>query len=353
VTRHPRFLVIRIVGLGDIAIATALLSRILAEHPGAHVTWLCGERSAPLVRMFAGVAEVLTLDEKRLLRGSFVQRLGTVLGIWRALAGRRFDRVLLAHADRRYRLLTWPLLGSRVASLEHGVNPLPGRFWGDEYARLLDESNRGPIVTRFPLADVRSRLPTPRAPRQPRHRTVVMVPAGARNVLRESAVRRWPAENYAEVARRLLDDGCEVVLVGDENDVHVRPMFAGLHVIDRIGSLSLTESLCILRDADVVVTHDTGPLHLARLVRARVVALFGPTDPGQVVGRDDDVEVLWGGADLPCRPCYDGREFAPCTNNLCMKDISIEAVMRAISKSLAKTSPEAAGSPQPRPLATI
>jgi heptosyltransferase-2 len=165
---------------------------------------------------------------------------------------------------------------------------------------------------------------------------VAIVPGGTRNVLREEALRRWPVENYRELARRLLAAGHEVVLIGDSADVVMRPYFEDMKVTDCIGACSLPETLAVLRDADVVVSHDTGPLHFARLVRTPAVALFGPTEPRNMVGEDDDIDVLWGGASLPCRPCYDGRNYAACSNNLCMKDIGVDVVMQAVEARLAK-----------------
>lgn len=332
-----RFLIIKIVALGDIAVTSALLNRILAEHPGARITWLCGERGAPLVRLFPGVDEVLTINEEQLFRGSLPRQLWTLVSTWRKLAARRFDCVLLVHADRRYRVLTWPLVGTRVAALEHGVNPLLGRFRGDEYARLLDgPESRGPLTTHYPLADVRSNLPRENPVLGRLRRVVAIVPGGARNILRQDALRRWPVEKYRELATRLLARGHGVTLIGDAGDVGVRRHFDGIAVTDHIGTLSLVQTLSMLRDADVVVSHDTGPLHFARLVRTPAVALFGPTEPRNMVGEDDDIDVLWGGANLPCRPCYDGRNYAVCSNNLCMKDISVDAVVRVVERRLAQ-----------------
>ena len=125
--------------------------------------------------------------------------------------------------------------------------------------------------------------------------------------------------------------------VGDEADRHTLPAFARLPVVDKVGKLALVDSLCALRDVDIVVSHDTGPLHFARLVRTPVVGLFGPTDPRSVVGDDDGIEVLWGGANLACRPCYDGRNYARCSDNLCMKDVSVESVLKAVLTRVGST----------------
>jgi heptosyltransferase II len=333
--REPAFLIIKLAALGDIAVSSALLTRIRSTSPRARVTWLVGEAGAPLVSLF-DVDEVVTVNERALLTGTMAERAAALAGVTARLLGRRFDRAFLVHADSRYRVLTWSLRQTPVSALQHGVNPVANRFRGDEYARLFDDAtaSRGPIVTRYPLADVRRRLPPP-APSGRTRRTVALVPGGTRNILREDVLRRWPLERYRQLAQRLLEIGYEVILVGDTNDAFVRPSFQGLLVTDRIGASTLVDALCILRDTDLVVSHDTGPLHFARLVRTPVVALFGPTDPRQMLGPDDDITALWGGDGLPCRPCYDGRNYADCADNLCMQDISVDRVMQAVQRRLA------------------
>ena len=59
--------------------------------------------------------------------------------------------------------------------------------------------------------------------------------------------------------------------------------------------------------------------------RARAVR-FHPGTKQVTSVEDARTEAIWGGADLACRPCYDGREFAACVDNHCMKDISVVAV---------------------------
>jgi heptosyltransferase-2 len=321
------YLIVKLSALGDVAMASTLPGAIHARDPDAHVTWLCNDGVADLVRLFGGVNEVLVVDEVGLFRGSLGRRARAVLGTWRLLAGRRFDQILIGHGDWRFRALVLPVRAGRLRALSHAPSrkalPIPGRYHGDEYARLLEDDSRGPIAGHWPLADVRPFLPPHRTPR---HVGVALVPGGARNALRESALKRWPVERYRELAERLRHAGVAVTLVGDAADAWVRPYFADLDVRDEIGAHGLIGTLSLLSAADLVISHDTGPLHLAGLVRSPLLALFGPTNPSSFVMADANTSVMWGGASLACRPCYAGREFADCRNNLCMQDIPVAAV---------------------------
>ena len=153
--------------------ASTLARRLRAHAPDSHITWLCGMTATPLVEMFADVDEIITVDERGLLTGNAIQRLQILPPLVRQLRAARFSRVFLLHADIRYRVLTAPLTGVPVVSQSsrnaHGaMNPIPGRFMGDEFARLMDGlEHRGPIVGHFPLGRLKeiARSPSEAAPR--------------------------------------------------------------------------------------------------------------------------------------------------------------------------------------------
>jgi heptosyltransferase-2 len=328
-------LIVRLVALGDLITASTLVERIRAERPGARVSWLVGKGGAPLVRLFPGVDEVIAVDEERLLRGSNVQRAMAMLALWRRLLRNRYSEVIIAHPDRRYALIALGCIGARVRTLSRQMsgqtNPIPGRFFGDEFARLLGPAeNAGPLIDRYEICDLRPQLAPLRSGLVPAtdRPLVVLVPGGARNIMRDTPVRRWPVTRYADIARALVERGCDVALIGDRADRWAADACAGIPVLDLLGTLTLEETLGVLARASLVISHDTGPLHLARAVRAPIIALFGPTIPRQVLGATPpNVIIMWGGEQLACRPCYNGRDFALCQNNLCMQDISVAQVI--------------------------
>ena len=218
--------------------------------------------------------------------------------------------------------------------------PIRGRWFADEYARFaVRASDVGPRRRVADVSDVRARVPAARdvLPALGAGPYAVIVPGGARNALRETPQRRWPVARYVAIAGALIASGLQVVLVGDEADRALAPEFAALPVVDALGTLPIAGSLGVLASAAVVVSHDTGPMHLARLVRAPLVALFGPTSPADFLGEADERTIaLWGGARLACRPCYDGREVAPCSNNVCMQSIEVAGVMDAVATLAAR-----------------
>jgi heptosyltransferase-2 len=202
---------------------------------------------------------------------------------------------------------------------------LPGRHHTDEYFRIL--SGHTDDVAPQQLAPVLA-VGLPQSPVASTGKPhIVIVPAGAKNLLRDDALRRWPIENYVAVADALLKLGAEVVLAGGPDDQWATPHFAHLAVTNVIGQHKLPETLALLDSAVLTITHDTGPLHLAGITRTALIGIFGPTDPRGRLPQRENTVALWGGEGFACRPCYDGRDYAPCTNNACMAQITPAMVL--------------------------
>ena len=128
--------------------------------------------------------------------------------------------------------------------------------------------------------------------------------------------------------------GWEVAILGGPEDVWVNLTFGASAVSDYIGHFSLPEVVRACDDCDAVITHDTGPLHLAGLSHACLIGIFGPTDPATRIPRRPYSVGIWGGQGFACRPCYDGRDFAPCTFNGCMHQVTPALVLRELDSLL-------------------
>jgi heptosyltransferase-2 len=124
------------------------------------------------------------------------------------------------------------------------------------------------------------------------------------------------------------------VLLGGPEDAWVKPHFQELVVTDCIGTLSLPEVVSVCDSCDAIVSHDTGPLHLAGLSETPLVGIFGPTDPATRIPRRDFAVGIWGGQGFACRPCYDGVNFAPCQFNGCMRQVTPKMVLRELDQLL-------------------
>jgi lipopolysaccharide heptosyltransferase II len=340
-----KVLIIKLRALGDVVMALPMNAAVRSLDPNASITWLCGQAVAPLLKAVGGIDELLVVDERRLLLGSQRERVSELFRIWYKLLGRRFDLVLSANRDFRYGLLSITALASERRSLKkrrgrQGV--IPGRYQGDEYARLVTNRD-GPREQGFGFPQVRLELPAELALRLrnlPRP-VVALAPGGASNFLRDQPLKRWPLDSYVLLAQRILERGAGVVLTGGSSDHWASGAFEGLATCNLIGETSVTDLLALYGWCEAVVTHDSGPLHIAVLAGTPLVALFGPTNPSEFLPPSRKIRALWGGKELACSPCYDGSraatsgaDYAECGNNVCMRSISVNAVLRALDELL-------------------
>lgn len=175
--------------------------------------------------------------------------------------------------------------------------------------------------------------------------------------------RRWPVERFAEVARTLSARGVRTVVMGGENErALTRTVASGVSgavqggvsgAVDAGGATDLPGLAALLSVCDLVVTNDTGPMHLAGAVGTPTVTLWGSSDPAEVrpVGAHD-VQVT--GADLPCKPCFKNHcprsgagTLLPDAEEECMKLISVAQVIETVEALLDGHRPGPAGEASP------
>ncbi len=338
-----RALILKLGAIGDVVMALPAV-RLLYEA-GMQIDWVCGRAVRPLLECYSWL-HLMPCDDRAILVGTLAERVSSISALWRLIGWRRYDLCATLYYEPRYKLLTQPVRAGKKLMLSRGSREnllISGRNHADEYARLLLQ--REDTCNAQSLSPVRpDRLPELSLLFETARTRIALVPAGASNMVHQQTLRRWPVENYVALAKILLAKGCEVILLGGPDDIWVRPYFEQMAVTDCLGSLSLPEVISACDRCDVVVSHDTGPLHLAGLSFAAIVGLFGPTDPGNFLPRREYVTGIWGGVNFACRPCYDGRTFAPCKHNGCMEQITPKLVLREVDSLLER---KANGLPSP------
>jgi len=333
-------LIIKIGAIGDVVVATTMLPAIQRMYPGARVTWVVGRRAAPVLHALDIDLEIFEVDDQAILKGNIWARGKELLRVALHFRFRRFFLVLVPYLSKKYLALCCAVRGRKRAFWQKRAD-IRGRYRGVNYIRLLAERDgNSSDCTGDGEAEYFGDLP--RFPRLKAGRfsrgnvpDILLVPGGAKNLLADDSVRRWPLAHYAALAKMFLDSGYTVGIAGGQGDLWVREGFTGLAVTDYIGMLSLDELLRLVCEAKLMVAHDTGPMHLMGLAGGKLVALFGPTLPAEVAPLNNTVTLTAPGF-IPCRPCYDGKTFAPgCSFPICMERITPQAVFDAAQQLLA------------------
>jgi heptosyltransferase-1 len=339
-----RILIIKPSSLGDIVHALPTVARIRDKFPDASISWLINAELSSLL------ADCPVIDERIEFQRRQYAKLPTLL---RRLRRSRFDLVVDLQGLFRSGLMTWATgaprrigrsdarEGARFAYTEIVAVPdsqvpgtIPRRAGGHSPATKQVPANIHAVERYLLIADYLQCPPRPVSFPLGRDdgaiRAVDALLAGApkSGLIAVSPCARWPTkqwgdDNFRTLLAQLPHE--RTVLTGPSHEA-TRIAAIAEGCLNLAGRTSLLELVELLRRCAVLVTGDSGPMHLAAAVGTPVVAIFGSTDPvltgpygsGHVVLRSD----------VPCSPCLKPR----CTNSVpmeCMKRVTVEQVLEA------------------------
>jgi heptosyltransferase-2 len=138
--------------------------------------------------------------------------------------------------------------------------------------------------------------------------------------------KRWPETHYAEVAKQALEKGWQVFLFGSAKDEPVTAKInelAGNGCRDVAGKTSLTQALDLMSLCDVVVSNDSGLMHVAAALNIKTIALYGSSDPSFTPPLHPEAEVISLG--LSCSPCF--KRECPLVHLDCLRKILPKQVL--------------------------
>jgi len=345
-----KILIVKLSSLGDVIHVLPVLAPLRQHFSDVRITWLVEEDAAQLLTDHPLIDRVLVVPKKRWLNDlSRASRLITCFGevgrFIRELRSERYDLVLDFQG-----LLKSGVLAC-LARSERKRGFYPGREWSHVF---LNERVPYPAVTlhsvdRY-LALIESlgcscRIPQWTIPIRQVHRDRVAVFLEANGITRHRPLillhpgtrwksKNWPELSWAELGVLLNQENCQLVLTGSNGDralvqsIKAARTFAA---VDASGLWSLAELAFLQSQADVVVTPDSGPMHLAAAVGTPVVALFGPTDPDRTgpYGTAGHRVLV---KPVACRPCFK-RTCATCE---CLTALTPEEVCGAVRDVLSE-----------------
>ncbi len=334
-----RILLVAVNWLGDLLFLTPAIRAIRRAHPDAQITCLAPRRGMELLQGNPHLNELLPMPDGRGLLN--------LVDWWpliRQLRAGRFDTAFLFHRSLTRAWVTWAAgIPSRIGY----------RTWKRGW--LLTTAVKPPVKDSVHKVEIFLRLVEAAGiPAAGRHYDAPLLPEDAQAADRLAAelgirpgdrvvalhaganwrLKRWPAGHFARLADALADrHGARVLFVGGEGDL---PLIRGIcgrmksRPLVATGRTTFRQLGALLRHARLLISNDSGPLHLGIAAGVPVIGLFGPTDPkltGPVNGARSTV--LFGSIGCPV-PCYQLR----CPVNLCMQQISVEQVLAAAARFL-------------------
>jgi ADP-heptose:LPS heptosyltransferase len=340
--------------LGDLVWTTPAIRHVRELCPRARLTLVASRGAASVVAGSPRLDEVVTVETEtnRLLRALGHARLGA------RLRGRRFDLAIEFNRSSEHR---WLLrfarpartAGTRAGQLVGRERPETrhiARHRLDLVESLFGVPARSPRQEVFPSEGDRAR-----AARIIEERGLsggfAVIHAGTSNTFRYRSLawlkgpriahRNWFEERFAEVARALIARGLGVVFTGVRAEAEAVVRIARAlgdaapRAVDLCGRTTPLELAALLERARLYVGADTGPTHIAAAVGAPLVALYGPQTPLRS-GPFEPAGPHRVHYEPPhCSPCGT-RVRKRCQDNICMKAITADAVLRSCEELLAR-----------------
>ena len=333
----PRILVVAPNWIGDALMAQPLLARLREKQPRLRLDALAPPWVAPVLRRMEEVEEVI---ETGFEHGALEMRARWRLGS--SLRERAYDQAIVLPNSWKSALVPFfadiPLRSGYVGESRYGLlNLLYRRTNGERgpmalhYARLSEKPDATP---REPLPEPRLGVDAARAAETARKfgfathpRINVVFCPGAEF----GPAKRWPAPAFGELAQALGARGAAVWLLGSASDAgpcgEVERASAGA-ATNLAGRTALDDAIELIAAADVVVTNDSGLMHVAAAVGTPQVALFGSSSPKHTPPLAANARVVWLGVE--CSPCF-ARE-CPLGHFRCMREIAPARVLDEIRK---------------------
>lgn len=301
-----RLLIVRLSAMGDVIHTLPAVHALREAFPQAHIGWLIEERWAELLcapgsprrgarsSLRPLVDEVHTVNLKTWGKSPFsISTLQRAATVWNDVRDVHYDAAVDLQGAMRSAVLA-RLSGARAVYGAAQPRESPASLW---YTRKVVMHGRHVVEQNVSVAKalVERLMDTPSdvsfdLPRDPQAEARIEKRL-AEHGIEEFAIlnpgagwgaKRWPAERYGEVARKLADQGLlSIINYGPGEEELVRAAEAASGGTAQAMSCTITELIALTRRARIFVGGDTGPLHLAAALRVRVVGIYGPTDPAR------------------------------------------------------------------------
>lgn len=332
----PRILVVAPSWVGDALLSQPLLALLKRRDPEAMIDVLGPGWALPIFRRMPEVNEAI---ESPFLHGELALRKRLKIG--RQLRARHYDRAyVLPNSFKSALVPLFARIPERIGFIGEA------RQWLLSDARRLDKHALPSLVRRFAHlaaargAAVEGEVPNPRLRVEPAERERLMAHLG---LVRPSRLvcfcpgaeygpaKRWPPRYFGELAAALAAEGSAVWIVGSSRDRAIGDAICEVSAgaaLNLCGRTALDQAVVLLSGADMVVTNDSGLMHVAAALDRPMLALYGSSSPAFTPPLSARARILK--LDVPCSPCFE--RVCPLGHFDCMMKLMPDRVLAEIHR---------------------
>jgi len=334
VNKEKKILVIGPSWVGDMVMAQSLFMTLKESDPNCQIDVLAPEWSFPLLDRMPEVRKGISMP---LMHGQFGFSKRRQLG--KQLQAEKYDQAILLPNSWKSALIPFfakiPLRTGYIGEVRWGLL---------NDARKLDKQSLSMTVQRFValgLAKNKEAIvdyPIPNLTIEQQKQFAVAEKFQLTQTDKVLAIcpgaeygpaKQWPAEHYAELAKQKIAQGWSVFIFGSEKDKAVSEQInqlAGNGCQDFSGKTTLAEAVDLMSLAQVVVSNDSGLMHVAAALDKKVIAIYGSSDPGFTPPLNASAKVI--DLNLDCSPCF--KRECPLGHTHCLTEIPASQILAEI-----------------------
>ncbi len=331
-----RILVIRFSSIGDIILTTPLLRCLRNQFPHAEIHFLTKVQFVDLIRYNPNIDKVIGFDSKK--------EKNALSNLRKILQANHYDWVVDLHQNLRSLYLKRGFFSTSypkhtfkrwlITNLDQKniyLSPIYERYF--EAVRTFDIKNDNLGSEVFFQKENKEKIQLLFSAKGiSLSEKILTICTGA-----SAFTKRWFPERFAEVADYFAQKNYKIVFIGGKEDYENSENIIKMMKIDNkslnlAGKCSLLDSAAVLQQSEIILTHDTGMMHLAQSQKRPVVAIFGATTRhfGFFPMPEKSIVVE---KQLACRPCsFHGGAACPKKHFDCMRTIETQEVIEALEK---------------------
>ncbi|KAA3618016.1 MAG: glycosyltransferase family 9 protein [Calditrichaeota bacterium] len=330
-----KILIIRLSSIGDIILTTPLIRLLRKQFPDAQIDYVTKSRFADLLRYNTRISNLFEFSEPgdfAILRATrqliYEQHYNAIIDLhknFRSLIlsvrqNTQFTGRLRKQALRRAALvkLGW----NRYSE----IRPVMQRYI--DVAAPLNIQDDGEGTELFIPKNIEAGFDDAHGSSFSKTASAIALAPGAGYF-----TKKWPVENYQQLALAIVKSGKKCFVLGGPDDTGLGQKVAAVspQIVDLTGKLSLLESAAALKKMAHLVTNDTGLMHMAEAVKTPVTAIFGSTVRQLGFFPFLQESRVFENLALSCRPCtHVGRHSCPKGHFLCMKSIGPDEIIKYV-----------------------
>lgn len=338
-----KILIIRLSSIGDVLLTTPVIRLLKMKFPGSKIDFVIKKEFAQVLADHPQINRLFIFDKHDEKKS--VQAIKTELRL------RQYDLVVDLHKNFRSYLLTTGIRANKIVRYSKGVI---SRFFYVKF-KLKCSSVIIPAYLKyinclksFAIEDDRQGLEfyvDADVKKQVDQKYSTFLHEGVQRIIgiapgAHHPTKRWTSEGFSNVINHLVENrDHKIILFGNQEDqklIASLDIHSHTNIMNAAGKLSLRETGALMDFCDLVVTNDSGLLHLTSALKKKVVAIFGSTTEELGFFPYTTEHSVVQNKSLRCRPCsHIGRSKCPKKHFKCMKDISAGQVIDAIQNMLA------------------